>query len=60
MIGKNPKIIDLTPFLPTFDEEIKKMEEEKKEETLNEFMKKKEKEYQTAQTMGGLRSILLV
>lgn len=57
---KNPKIIDLTPFLPTFDEEIKKMEEEKKEETLNEFMKKKEKEYQTAQTMGGLRSILMV
>lgn len=57
---KNPKIIDLTPFLPTFEEEIKKMEEEKKEETLNEFMKKKEKEYQTAQTMGGLRSILMV
>ncbi len=41
---KDPKIIDLTPYLPSFEEEIKKYEEEQKqkdETTLEEFTNRK-------------------
>ena len=41
---KDPKIIDLTPYLPSFEEEIKEYEKEKKqkdETTLEEFTKRR-------------------
>ncbi|MBT7252174.1 MAG: hypothetical protein HN875_00390, partial [Candidatus Nitrosopelagicus sp.] len=40
---KDPKIIDLEPYLPSFEDVIKKYEEEKKEDetTLEEFTKHK-------------------
>lgn len=58
---KDKKIIDLVPFLPSFKEELDKMEEEiDKEETLKQYMERKEREYKTAQKNGGLTSILLL
>ena len=41
---KDPKIIDLTPYIPSFEEEIKEYEKEKKqkdETTLEEFTKRR-------------------
>ena len=49
---KDKKIIDLTPFLPSFEEELKRMEErekEKEKETLEDFMKRRVKEMQLAE-----------
>ncbi|MBT5975317.1 MAG: hypothetical protein HOG64_06405 [Flavobacteriaceae bacterium] len=41
---KDPKIIDLTPYLPSFEEEIKRYQEEQKqkdETTLEKFTKRR-------------------
>ena len=44
---KDKKIIDLTPFLPSFEEELRRMEErekEKEKETLKDFMNRRSRE----------------
>ena len=42
---KDKKIIDLTPFLPSFEEELKRMEEKEKEkETLEDFINRRSRE----------------
>ena len=40
---KDKKIIDLTPFLPSFEEELKRMEEKEKE-TLEDFINRRSRE----------------
>lgn len=44
-------VIDLVPFLPTFEEEIKKLEEEEKnkEESREDFMRRRVREIQLAE-----------
>ena len=44
---KDKKIIDLTPFLPSFEEELRRMEErekEKEKETLEDFINRRSRE----------------
>jgi len=47
---KDPKIIDLEPYLPKFEDEIKKMEEqEEKKETMEDFIKRRSNEIMLAE-----------
>ena len=47
---KDPKIIDLEPYLPKFEDEIKKMEEqEEKKETMEDFIKRRSNEMMLAE-----------
>ena len=60
---KDPKIIDLSPYLPTFEEELKRMEEQKKEEekkeTLENFILRRSREMKLAEAdSSGLPNIL--
>ena len=54
-------VIDLVPFLPTFEEEIKKLEEEEesKEESREDFMRRRVREIQLAETeKSGIANLL--
>ena len=60
---KDPKIIDLSPYLPTFEEELKRMEQQKKEEekkeTLENFILRRSREMKLAEAdSSGLPNIL--
>ena len=59
---KDKKIIDLTPFLPSFEEELKRMEErekEKEKETLKDFMNRRSREMKLSEKDNvGLSSLL--
>jgi len=44
----DPKIIDLEPYLPSFEDVIKKYEKEKEEESLNDFIKRRSNEMRLA------------
>ena len=65
---KDKKIIDITPLLPTFQEEIQKMEEEKKQEEekdsdlpLEKYIVKRAEEIRRKNNReNGLASILLL
>ena len=46
---KDPKIIDLEPYLPNFEDVIKKYEKEKEEESLNDFIKRRSNEMRLAE-----------
>tara|TARA_R110000824_G_scaffold134261_1_gene297222 strand:- start:970 stop:1539 length:570 start_codon:yes stop_codon:yes gene_type:complete len=59
---KDKKIIDLTPFLPSFEEELRRMEErekEKEKETLKDFMNRRSREMKLSEKDNvGLSSLL--
>jgi len=56
---KDPKIIDLEPYLPSFEDVIKKYEKEKEEESLNDFIKRRSNEMRLADAnQSGLANIL--
>jgi len=60
---KDPKIIDLSPYLPSFEEELKRMEEQKerdkKKETLDEFIKRRSNEMRIAESdNAGIQRLL--
>tara|TARA_R110000824_G_scaffold181768_2_gene362617 strand:+ start:194 stop:757 length:564 start_codon:yes stop_codon:yes gene_type:complete len=58
---KDPKIIDLEPYLPTFEDIIKKYEEEKKQEkeqTLEEFTNQKLKLMAEKDLNSGISSLV--
>ena len=46
---KDPKIIDLAPYLPNFEEIIKEYEKEQEEESLNDFIKRRSNEMRLAE-----------
>jgi len=57
---KDPKIIDLEPYLPKFEDEIKKMEEqEEKKETMEDFIKRRSNEMMLAEARNSGVSTLL-
>ena len=59
---KDKKIIDLTPFLPSFEEELRRMEErekEKEKETLEDFINRRSREMKLSEKDNvGLSSLL--
>ena len=59
---KDKKIIDLTPYLPSFEEELRRMEErekEKEKETLKDFMNRRSREMKLSEKDNvGLSSLL--
>ena len=59
---KDKKIIDLTPFLPSFEEELRRMEErekEKEKETLKDFMNRRSREMKLSEKDNvGLTTLL--
>ena len=59
---KDKKIIDLTPFLPSFEEELKRMEErekEKEKETLEDFINRRSREMKLSEADNvGLSTLL--
>ena len=58
---KDPKIIDLEPYLPSFEDIIKEYEEEQeqKKETLEQFINRRSKEMMLAESDSGGVSTLL-
>ena len=52
---KDPKIIDLEPYLPNFEDVIKEYEkeQEEKKESLNEYIKRRSNEMLLAEANGG-------
>jgi hypothetical protein len=61
---KDKKIIDLTPFLPSFEEELERMEKEKdkeEKETLEDFILRRSKEMRLAEADSvGIPQLLAV
>ena len=57
---KDPKIIDLEPYLPNFEDVIKEYEkeQEEKKESLEDFIKRRSNEMMLAESNGGVRAIL--
>ena len=59
---KDKKIIDLTPFLPSFEEELRRMEErekEKEKETLEDFINRRSREMKLSEKDNvGLTTLL--
>ena len=57
---KDPKIIDLEPYLPNFEDVIKEYEkeQEEKKETLEQFIKRRSKEMMLAESNGGVTTLL--
>lgn len=59
---KDKKIIDLTPFLPSFEEELRRMEErekEKEKETLEDFINRRSREMKLSEKDNvGLSTLL--
>ena len=60
---KDKKIIDLTPYLPSFEEELRRMEEREKqkeqEETLKDFINRRSREMKLSEKDNvGLSTLL--